>query len=132
MLARAQLGLGLNNHALSVPQAPWALAVFEAALMLLLYFTIVSDAIIVRKPILAVHYSFKHSLEDVLLFSVARDVAVILAYCLWSRSALPQVGVVPLGEFLLRNHQVRQAPISPGPLSSDGVCIQISDAAKHV
>ena len=48
--------------------------------MLLLYFVMVPDAVILRKPQSALHYSFKESLEDVLLFSLARDMAVILAY----------------------------------------------------
>jgi hypothetical protein len=48
--------------------------------MLLLYFVMVPDAVVVRKPRSALHYSFEGSLEDVLLFSLARDLAVILAY----------------------------------------------------
>ena len=67
-------------HTLLFAQAPWALAVVEAILMSLLYFTTVPDALVVRKPWFALHYAFKHSLEDVLLFSLARDLAVILAY----------------------------------------------------
>ena len=67
-------------HTLPTAQAPWALAVVEATLMSLLYFLMVPDAVLVRKPWFALHYSFKHSLEDVLLFSLARDLAVILAY----------------------------------------------------
>ncbi len=65
---------------LLIAQAPWALAVVEAILMSLLYFVMVPDAIVIRKPWFALHYAFKHSLEDVLLFSLARDLAVILAY----------------------------------------------------
>ena len=69
-----------NKHELLVRQAPWALAVIEALIMLLLYFIMVPDAVVVRKPLLALNYSFKDSLEDVLMFSLARDLAVVLAY----------------------------------------------------
>jgi len=67
-------------YTLLLAQAPWALAVVEAILMSLSYFVMVPDALLVRKPWFALHYSFKHSVEDVLLFSLARDLAVILAY----------------------------------------------------
>ena len=85
------------KYALLVRQAPWALAVFEALIMLLLYFVMVQDAILVRKPRLALHYSFKDSLEDVLMFSVARDLAVVLAYAFgagahYHRWAFPGAG----------------------------------------
>ena len=55
---------------------------FEAVLMLLLYFVMDPDAVIAHMRRVAWHYSFHHSLEDVLMFSLARDLAVILAYAL--------------------------------------------------
>ncbi len=62
------------------PQAPWGLAVTEVTTLLLLYFVAVPSAVIVRQPLARYHYAFDRSLEDVVALSLARGLAVTIAY----------------------------------------------------
>ena len=69
-------------HLRAHTQAPFGLAMTEAAVMLLLYFVAVPGALVVRRPLLAFHYAFARSLEDVVALSLLRAAAVTFAY--WS------------------------------------------------
>lgn len=62
-------------------KAPWGLALLEAVVMTLLYWILFSS----DKPwrhIKEFHYSFSCSLEDIVLLSYLRFLAVLLAYLL--------------------------------------------------
>jgi hypothetical protein len=61
-------------------QAPWGLAVAEVTAMLLLYFVAVPSALLVRQRLSTYRYGFDHSLEDVVVLSLARGLAVTIAY----------------------------------------------------
>lgn len=73
-------GLRCLLTALSIPQAPWGLAMAEVAAMLLLYFVAVPSALLVRRSVTAYSYGFDRSLEDVVALSLARGLAVTVAY----------------------------------------------------
>lgn len=62
------------------PQAPWGLATAEVAAMLLLYFVAVPSALLVRRSVTAYSYGFNRCLEDVVALSLARGLAVTVAY----------------------------------------------------
>lgn len=61
--------------------------------MLLLYFVAVPGALVVRRPLLAFHYAFARSLEDVVALSLLRAAAVTLAY--WSGAGAKRHKCVP-------------------------------------
>ena len=61
-------------------QAPWALAACEVVVMTVLYFGLVPGARMGRRPLPGFHYSFHHSVEDVLLFTYLRGLVVVTAY----------------------------------------------------
>ena len=65
------------THAL---QAPWGLACLEAASALLTYMTLVPCAIPVRCGLQQFHYALGHSMEDVVLLSLLRAAAIVVAY----------------------------------------------------
>ena len=48
--------------------------------MLLLYFAAVPSALLVRQSVSGWHYAFDRSLEDVVALSLARGLAVTVAY----------------------------------------------------
>lgn len=48
--------------------------------MTLLYFGVVPGALLVRRPLWSFHYSFKVSLEDLLLLTYLRGFVVVAAY----------------------------------------------------
>lgn len=48
--------------------------------MTLLYFGVVPGALLVRRPLLGFHYSFRESLEDLLLLTYLRGFVVVTAY----------------------------------------------------
>lgn len=61
-------------------QAPWGLALLEAVFALLTYSLLVPCAVPIRCSAQKFHFSLNHSLEDVMLLSVLRAVAVLLSY----------------------------------------------------
>ncbi|KAK9869036.1 hypothetical protein WJX84_005053 [Apatococcus fuscideae] len=64
--------------------APWALAGLELLTMLLIYGLLIPHALLMRRSMAGYHFSFRRSLEDVLLFSLLRVLAVAIAYCVGS------------------------------------------------
>ena len=48
--------------------------------MTLLYFGVVRGALLVRRPLMGFHYSFRDSLEDLLLLTYLRGCVVLAAY----------------------------------------------------
>ena len=49
--------------------------------MLLIYGLFMPHALLMRRSMAGYHFGFRRSLEDVLLFSLLRVVAVAIAYC---------------------------------------------------
>lgn len=68
-------------------QAPWGLALLEAVVMTLLYWGLLSSACF-WQYIQEYHYNFSESLEDIVLLSYLRFLAVLLAYLLGSGERL--------------------------------------------
>ncbi|KAK9836382.1 hypothetical protein WJX74_000036 [Apatococcus lobatus] len=64
--------------------APWALAGLELLTMLLIYGLFIPHALLMRRSMAGYHFGFRRSLEDVLLFSLLRVLAVAIAYCVGS------------------------------------------------
>lgn len=63
-----------------VLQAPWGLACLEAGSALLTYMLMVPCAIPVRCGLQQFHYALSHSVEDVVLLSLLRPAAIVVAY----------------------------------------------------
>lgn len=71
-------------------QAPWGLALLEAGSALLTYMLLVPCAIPLRCKYQQFHYALGHSLEDVVLLSVLRAAAVVVAYLCGSARSCKQ------------------------------------------
>ncbi|KAL3157447.1 hypothetical protein ABBQ32_011918 [Trebouxia sp. C0010 RCD-2024] len=70
--------------------APWALACLEAVSALLTYMLLVPCAIPVRCGLQQFHYALSHSLEDVVLLSLLRAAAIVIAYLCGSARSCKQ------------------------------------------
>ncbi len=52
--------------------------------MLLIYGLFIPHALLMRRSMAGYRFAFRHNLEDVLLFSLFRVLAVAIAYCVGS------------------------------------------------
>ena len=71
-------------------QAPWGLALLEAGSALLTYTLLVPNAIPLRSGMHQFHYALGHSLEDVVLLSLLRAVAIVVSYLCGSARSCKQ------------------------------------------